>query len=107
MPRVQTSEKVTVLRPSRRPVTFGLTDLWEHRHLIYLFVWRDWRARYKQTLLGALWAVLQPLLTMAVFTFVFERLAKVPSEGVSYPVFALCGLPALAVFRSRSGSVGE
>jgi len=90
----------------------GLADFWEHRYLVYVFVWRDVRARYKQTLLGALWAVLQPLLTMAVFTFVFQRLAKIPSEHVSYPVFVLCGLLpwqffAQAVARSGNSLVSE
>jgi len=91
---------------------FGLADFWEHRHLVYVFVWRDLRARYKQTLLGAMWAVLQPLLTMAVFTFVFRRLARIPSENVSYPVFVLCGLLpwqffAQAVARSGNSLVSE
>jgi len=77
-----------------------------------VFVWRDLRARYKQTLLGALWAVLQPLLTMAVFTFVFQKLAQIPSERVSYPVFVLCGLLswqffAQAVARSANSLVSE
>ena len=91
---------------------FGLADFWKHRHLVYVFLWRDLSARYKQTVLGALWAVLQPLLTVVVFTFVFQRLAKIPSEGVSYPVFLLCGLLpwqffAQAVARSGNSLVSE
>jgi lipopolysaccharide transport system permease protein len=104
---VRTPEKLTVIHSSRRRCAFGLTDFWEYRHLVYVFVWRDLRARYKQTVLGAMWAVLQPLLTMAVFTFVFERLAKIPSEGISYPVFALSGLLPWQFFSqgvARSGN---
>jgi homopolymeric O-antigen transport system permease protein len=104
---VRTPKRLTVIRPSRHRVAFGLADFWERRHLVYVFVWRDLRARYKQTLLGAMWAVLQPLLTMAVFTFVFKRLARVPSEGVSYPVFALSGLLPWQFFAqgvARSGN---
>lgn len=62
-------------------------ELWEYRELIYFFVWRDIKIRYKQTAVGAAWAVLQPLLTMAVFTLFFGRLAHIPSEGLPYPVF--------------------
>jgi homopolymeric O-antigen transport system permease protein len=83
---------VTVLRPSRGWVSPGLRELWEHRELLYFLVWRDVKVRYKQTLLGAAWAILQPVATMVVFSLFFGRLAKVPSDGVPYPVFSLAGL---------------
>ena len=105
--RVHGMEAVTVIRSSPRRFASALMDFWDHRHLVYVLVWRDLRARYKQTLLGALWAVLQPLVTTAVFTLVFKRLAKVPSEGVSYPVFVLCGLIPWQFFAqgvARSGN---
>lgn len=69
-----------------------LADLWSHRELLYFLTWRDIKIRYKQTLLGAAWAVLQPTLTMAVFALFFGRLARIPSDGIPYPVFAFCAL---------------
>src|ERR1700732_1135470 len=85
-------ERLSVIRPSRVQRSFGLSEFWKYRDLLYVFVWRDIKVRYKQTVLGAAWAVLQPFLTMVVFTFVFGRLAKVPSGGLPYPVFIFCGL---------------
>jgi lipopolysaccharide transport system permease protein len=64
-----------------------LRELWEYRELLYFFVWRDIKVRYKQTMLGAAWAVLQPLLTMLMFSLFFGKLVRVPSEGLPYPVF--------------------
>jgi lipopolysaccharide transport system permease protein len=69
-----------------------LSDLWLHRDLFFFLIWRDVKVRYKQTVLGAAWAILQPLLTMVVFTLFFGRLAKVPSDGIPYPIFAYAGL---------------
>lgn len=85
---------VSVLRiePRGRWAALRLRDLWEYRELLYFLVWRDIKVRYKQTALGAAWAVLQPFLTMVVFTVFFGRLAKVPSDGIPYPVFAYAAL---------------
>lgn len=69
-----------------------LGEVWRHRELLQFLVWRDVKVRYKQTMLGAGWAVLQPLLTMIVFSVVFGRLASVPSDGLPYPIFAFAGL---------------
>jgi lipopolysaccharide transport system permease protein len=80
------------IEPPRRWHALDILDLWRHRELLYFFTWRDIKVRYKQTLLGAAWAVLQPVLTMVVFSVVFGHLAKFPSEGVPYPVFALAAL---------------
>ena len=99
-------ETLSVIRPSRAQRSFGLSEFWKHRDLLYVFVWRDIKVRYKQTVLGAAWAVLQPFLTMVVFTFVFGRLAKVPSGGIPYPVFVFCGLLPWQLFAQglvRSG----
>ena len=85
-------EKLIIIHPSGDRLLSGLSEFWKHRYLLYVFVWRDIKVRYKQTVLGAGWAVLQPFLTMVVFTFVFGRLAKVPSGGIPYPVFVFCGL---------------
>ena len=80
-----------------RPL-LGLRDLWSYRELLYFLVWRDVKVRYKQTLLGAAWAILQPLLTAFVFTLFFGRLAGIPSEGLPYPLFAYAGLLAWTFF---------
>ncbi len=69
-----------------------LDELWEYHDLIYFLVWSDIKVRYKQTVLGVTWAVLQPFLTMVVFTIIFSKLAKVPSDGLPYPIFAFAGL---------------
>jgi lipopolysaccharide transport system permease protein len=69
-----------------------LWDLWLHRDLFFFLIWRDVKVRYKQTVLGAAWAILQPFLTMVIFTLFFGKLAKVPSDGIPYPIFAYAGL---------------
>lgn len=83
---------VVTIRPSRGWIGVNLHELWEYRELLYFLVWRDLKVRYKQTVLGAAWALLQPLAAMLVFSIFFGRLAKVPSDGVPYPVFAYCAL---------------
>jgi lipopolysaccharide transport system permease protein len=70
----------------------GLSELWGAKELLYFLTWRDVKVRYKQTVLGASWAILQPLLTMVVFTLFFGRLAKVPSDGLPYPIFSFAAL---------------
>jgi homopolymeric O-antigen transport system permease protein len=82
----------TVIRPSRGWVSLNLGEIWAYRELLYFLVWRDLKVRYKQTVLGAAWAILQPVLTMLVFTVVFGRLAKVPTGGVPYPIFVFTAL---------------
>lgn len=86
------SHPVVVLRPSGRFTRLNLGDLWEYRDLLYFLVWRDIKVRYKQTALGAAWAILQPLLTMVAFSIFFGKLAKVPSDGIPYPVFTFAAL---------------
>src|SRR5438128_1783855 len=83
---------VLVIRPSRRFLRLKLADVWEYRELLYFLVWRDIKVRYKQTALGAAWAILQPVMTMLVFSVFFGRLAKMPSDGIPYPVFAFAAL---------------
>jgi lipopolysaccharide transport system permease protein len=72
--------------------SIDLPGLWAYRELFYFLMWRDLKVRYRQTFLGAGWAILQPLLTMVIFTYFFGRLVKVPSDGIPYPVFAYTGL---------------
>jgi lipopolysaccharide transport system permease protein len=76
------------LRPSQSWSARTLAELWAYRELLYFFIWRDIKVRYKQTLLGAGWAIVQPLMTMVVFTIFFGHLAKIPSDGLPYPVFS-------------------
>jgi lipopolysaccharide transport system permease protein len=78
--------------PSTGWLSLDLPALWAHRELLYFLVWREIKVRYKQTALGALWALLQPLLTMLISTLFFGRLAKMPSDGLPYPIFAFSGL---------------
>lgn len=82
----------TVIKPSRGWVPLRLRDLWEYRELLYFLSWRDIKVRYKQTALGALWAIIQPFFTMVVFSLFFGRLAKIPSDGIPYPLFAYAAL---------------
>jgi lipopolysaccharide transport system permease protein len=83
---------IIVLEPSKGWVSLQLDQLWEYRELIYFLTWRDIKVRYKQTALGATWAILQPLLTMLIFSLFFGRLAKMPSDGIPYPLFSMAGL---------------
>jgi lipopolysaccharide transport system permease protein len=73
-------------------LALDLAELWAYRELLYFFVWRDIKVRYKQTVIGAAWAILQPVMTMLVFSLFFGRLAKIPSQGLPYPVFYYCAL---------------
>ncbi len=82
----------TVIQPSKGLISLKLKELWDYRELLYFLIWRDIKIRYKQTVLGAAWAILQPLLTMIVFTIFFGRLAGVPSDGIPYPVFSFAAL---------------
>src|SRR6202790_947907 len=83
---------VVRIEAHRRWLALDLGELWAYRDLIYFFVWRDIKVRYKQTVIGAAWAVLQPVLTMLVFSLFFGKLAKIPSQGLPYPIFYYCAL---------------
>jgi lipopolysaccharide transport system permease protein len=101
-----------VIEPSRGWVTPNLRDLWRYRELLFFLTWRDVKVRYKQTALGAAWAVLQPLLTMLIFTVIFGHFAKVQTGSVPYPVFSYCGLLpwmffAYALQQSSNSLVGS
>ena len=80
------------LEPSRGWSLRRLREIWVYRELLYFLIWRDIKVRYKQTALGAGWAILQPVMSMVVFTIFFGRLAKVPSDGIPYPVFSMAAL---------------
>lgn len=80
------------IRTNKGLFHLDLHAVWQHRELLYFLTWKDVKVRYKQTSIGTIWALLQPLLTMAIFTMVFSKFAKVPSDGVPYPLFALTAL---------------
>jgi lipopolysaccharide transport system permease protein len=89
---------VTRIEPKHGMQLPDFTELSDSRELLYLLAWRDVKVRYKQTALGALWAVIQPVLTMVVFSLIFGRVGDVPSDGVTYPVFSLAGLVVWTYF---------
>jgi lipopolysaccharide transport system permease protein len=89
---------VIIIRPMRGWVPVNLRELWEYRELLYSFISRDLKVRYKQTVLGAAWAIIQPLFLMIVFTMFFGRLAKIPSEGIPYPLFSYAALLPWTLF---------
>lgn len=92
--------EVLVIQPSSPWRTVDLREVWRYRELLYFFVWRDVKVRYKQTTLGILWAVLQPLFAMVIFAFVFGRVARLPSDGIPYALFAYAGLLPWTFFAS-------
>lgn len=81
-----------IIKPPRGFLNFGLKELWDYRELTYFFVWRDIKIRYKQTFVGVLWVIFQPLITMVIFTIFFGKFAKIPSDNIPYPVFVYVGL---------------
>ncbi|OHA93155.1 MAG: phosphate ABC transporter permease [Candidatus Zambryskibacteria bacterium RIFCSPLOWO2_12_FULL_39_45] len=99
--------KETVIRPKK---TFSLEDVrevWRYKELLYFFVWRDLKVRYKQTSIGVLWALIQPFVTMVVFSIFFGGLAKMPSDGVPYPIFVYVGLLFWNFFSSALGDTSN
>ena len=95
---VKSDLKTIIIKPSRGWAALNLKDLWIYRELVFFMTWRDLKVRYKQTLLGASWAVLQPFLTMVVFSIFFGGLAKVPSDNVPYPIFSFTALLPWTLF---------
>jgi lipopolysaccharide transport system permease protein len=91
---MKTASETPVIRiePSRGWVSLKLHELWEYRELLYFLAWRDIKVRYKQTALGAAWAIIQPFFTMLIFSVFFGKLAKIPSDGIPYPIFAYAAL---------------
>ncbi len=99
------SVSVPTLRiaPSKGWVPLKLNELWEYRELLYFLVWRDIKVRYKQTALGAAWAIIQPFLTLVVFSIFFGSLGKMPSDGIPYPIFAFAALVPWVFFANGLG----
>lgn len=95
---VKSDTPTIFIRPSTGWTALNLRDLWVYRELIFFMIWRDLKVRYKQTLLGATWAIIQPVMTMLVFNFLFTKVAKVPTEGIPYPIFSFTALLPWGLF---------
>lgn len=98
---------LVVIQPSRGLIALNLRELWHFRDLLYILTERDIKVRYKQTSLGVLWAIIQPLFTMLIFTLFFGRLAEIPSDGIPYPIFAYAGLLPWTFFSNAVTSSGN
>lgn len=101
------SSHTVVIRPKRLFHLSDLKEIWDYRELFYFFSWRDLKVRYKQTAIGVLWAIIQPLLTMVVFSVFFGTLVKVPSDGVPYPIFVYVGLLFWQFFSDALGETSN
>jgi homopolymeric O-antigen transport system permease protein len=91
------------IQPSKGWTSLGLRELWAYRELLYFLTWRDIKVRYKQTALGAAWAVIQPFCTMILFSLFFGRLARIPSDGIPYPIFSYAALVPWTFFANGLG----
>ncbi len=100
-------DEVIFLSPSRGWNSLKLIEIWRFRELVFFLIWRDIKVRYKQTALGAAWAIIQPFFTMVVFTIFFGRLAGVPSDGVPYPIFSFTGLLPWGLFTKALSDAGR
>jgi lipopolysaccharide transport system permease protein len=101
------AEPLVVIQPTKRWSLLSFKDIWAYRELLFFLTWRDVKVRYKQTALGAAWAILQPLFMMIIFTIFFGRLAAVDSAGIPYPVFALAGLVPWTFFSNAITASGN
>jgi len=103
----QHDEEIFFIKPTKGWGSLNLRELWLYRELIYFLTWRDLKVRYKQTVLGAGWAILQPVLSMIVFSIFFGSLLNVPSEGVPYPIFSYAALLPWGVFAKALNDTGR
>ena len=101
------AEPLVVIQPTKRWSILSFADVWAYRELLFFLTWRDVKVRYKQTALGAAWAILQPLFMMLIFTIFFGRLAGVASAGIPYPLFALAGLVPWTFFANAITASGN
>ncbi|MBX7171161.1 MAG: ABC transporter permease [Pyrinomonadaceae bacterium] len=101
------SKPLVVIEPSKSWVALNLRDLWHYRDLLYILTERDIKVRYKQTVLGALWAIIQPFFTMLIFTLFFGKLAGMPSDNIPYPIFAYTGLLPWTFFANAINNSGN
>lgn len=106
-PQLNSHEDVLFLRPTRGLASLNLKDLWVYRELVFFMVWRDLKVRFKQTLLGATWAILQPIVQMVIFTLLFSGVAKLSSDGLPYPLFNYAALLPWGLFSKALGDAGR
>lgn len=106
LPPSADSGAITRIAPTRGWAALHLRELWDHRELLYFLTWRDVKVRYKQTILGAAWAIVQPLTSMVIFT-VLARLVKIPSDGIPYPIFTYSGLVPWLFFASATNRASD
>lgn len=97
---LQKSPETVIIKPSKGWVPLNLKDLWAYRELVYFLTWRDIKVRYKQSVLGILWAVLKPFMSMVVYTIFFGNFAKIPSDGIPYPIFVYTAILPWELFAS-------
>jgi len=102
-----TAESITVIEPKKGWIPIDFKEIWEYRELLYFLTKRDIKVRYKQTVLGGLWAIIQPFFTMVVFTLFFGRMAKMPSDGIPYPIFVYAGLLPWTYFANALSTSGN
>jgi len=107
IPDPQSTVYHLVIEPRKPWTALNIGELWRYRELLYFLTWRDVKVRYKQTAMGAAWAILQPLFNMLLFTFLFGRLAKIPSDNIPYPLFAFAGLLPWIFFSNAISSSGN
>ncbi len=89
---MKNNEQTIIIQPKTNPLNINWKEIWESRDLFYFLTWRDIKVRYKQTILGVLWIILQPLISMVIFTIVFGNFAKIPSDNIPFPIFVFIGL---------------
>jgi lipopolysaccharide transport system permease protein len=101
------SKRMLRIQPTKGWTSLKLGEIWDYRELVTIFVWRDLKVRYRQTVIGVLWAVLQPFLTMVIFSVFFGRLAGVPSDGIPYPIFSYAALVPWTFFANSMGQASN
>lgn len=106
-PETSRTASETVVEPPRGWLSLRLSEFWRYRELLYFLTWRDIKVRYKQTVLGAAWAIIQPLVTMIFFSVVFGRIAQLPSDGVPYPIFSYAALLPWQLFSRALGDASS
>jgi lipopolysaccharide transport system permease protein len=107
VPPLLPKEPLVTIESSNAWKVVDVRDVWAHRELLYFLIWRDVKVRYKQTLLGAAWAIIQPLFTMLIFTLIFSKVAQIDSNGIPYPIFAYAGLLPWTFFANSINHSGN
>lgn len=101
------TKRRTVISPSKGWLSLNLKEVWEYRELLGILAWRDVSVRYKQSIVGVGWAIIQPLMTMIIFTIIFGMFAKLPSDGLPYPIFSYCALLPWTYFARSLGDSSD